>query len=311
MNVFPLRSPFLTWVPAILLSAAFAPLAMGDCCGGGGGGAGFASGGGGFSQGSPQGMFGGSPHRVILLKNNSPSQTVSFNLGGKTVQLAAGESKRRDFGGTDANTGAIPPLPGEDATSSLTESTGSTGTTPSVKVTEEDQCPPRYVYDSTGTTGWEIAENSYTLAIPAMGSVTDGPRTRTPVSARGESSAPLPSTVDYADFGFGGAVLTPGGVSLDSSDRIAVSNTGIVVAASLGNSTDGGRGRLGYIIPAPTGTGSVYQFYERVSYAVRGVDLSATTYSTGSGTGSLTRYKTVNGLAMLTQTSTTVLTFSF
>ena len=107
-------------------------------------------------------------------------------------------------------------------------------------------------------------------------------------------------------------MLSPGAVSLDSSGNIQASKPGPIVAASLGKSTDDtGTGRLGYLIPAATGTGGVYVFHERVSYTVRGVDLSATTYTNGSGTGSVTRYHMANGLAELTQTSTDVLTFKF
>lgn len=264
------------------------------------------------SHGTLQQLFGGSASRVLLLENNSASHSVDFQLGGKTVSLQTSESKRRDFGGAEPATASVPPLPGEGMAAKLKNSSGNSGSNNNVTVTEEDDCPPKYAYyDSTTPSGWEPAERRATLTLPSTGNITPGLTLRTAVSTRGDGAAPVPSLVDLHDFGYGGGVLSPGAVTLDNSSAIVVSKPGPMIAASLGHSTDGGPGRLGYIIPAATGTGGVYVFNERISYTVRGVDVSATTYTNGSGTGSVTRWKTANGLAVLTQTSSDVLTFTF
>lgn len=293
-------------LPAVAVLVASAVTVFADCCGGRGGGS-VSGTGSASSHGTLQELFGGSPGRSILLQNHNANHYVDFQLGGKTVTLAAGETKRRDFGGMDPATASVPPLPGEGISAKLLNGNGNTGSNSFVTQTAADSCPAPQSYDSTGTTGWEPAERVISLALPASAGTTTGPLVRTPVSTRGDGGAAIPSLINLRDFGYGGAVLSPGAVSLDSGGNIVVSKPGPMVAVSLGNSPDGGLGRLGYIIP--TTTGGVYVFNDRTSYTVRGV--SPATYSSGSGVGSVTRYKTDNGLAVLTQTSSTVLTFTF
>ena len=267
MNIRSSRPALFAPALIVLLAGALSiPRSRADCCAGRDGGGAF-GGSSGSTHGSLQGVFGGSSTRPILLQNNSSSDSVIVKYGPRSVGLEGGQSKRRDFGGSDPSSGSVGPLPGEGVAATLSGSSGNSGTTPTVSLTEESQCPPKVAYDNTGTTGWEPLERRITLAIPAVNATTTGPLVRIPVSGRGEGNADVPSLVDLNDFGYGGAVVTPGAVSLDASGKIVVSNTGVMVAASLGPGTDGGSGRLGYIIPT-TGTGGVYKFAKTQSILV-------------------------------------------
>lgn len=161
--------------------------------------------------------------------------------------------------------------------------------------------------------GYEISDNRRDLVIPPQGGTTTKPPERIAVMNKGEPSPSTPSRADPNDTGHGGGVLSPGGVSLNASGVMQISKPGPMVAVSLGNSSAFVNGRLGFIIPAATGTGGVYAFNERQSYSVRAEDFSVTTVTIGTGTdiGSETRFRTTNGLSVLVQTSTNVLDFKF
>jgi RHS repeat-associated protein len=308
MNFFAFRSSFLVPAVVTLTFTLAAPTVRSQCCSG----RGDATLSGGASHGSLQELFGGSARRIISLKNNSNSQSVDYTFGGKTTRLGAGDSKRLNFGGADPASASIPPLPGETSSPSLSNSTGNSGTNPNVTQEEESACPKAPVSSGAnpGTSGFEPSDKvAPPISIPPVAGTNPGPSSRTDAPP-GETSPPSPGQLDNNDNGHGGGVLSPGGVSLDGSGNIQLSKPGALVAASLGPSADGGPGRLGFIIPtAPSSLGNVYVFNNRESYAVRGTN--PTTYTSGTGTGSITRYVTANGLAELTQTSTNILTFKY
>lgn len=146
MNSWSTRFSFLPPFFLILFAGGggLPPAHGDDCCGARG--EAITGAGGAASHGSLQEMFGGTAGRPIRLQNNSTHE-FDYQLGWKKTRVHSLEGKRLDFGGVDPITGSVPALPGETLSSILSNSTGNSGTTPTVTEEEEAACPPRYKYD--------------------------------------------------------------------------------------------------------------------------------------------------------------------
>ncbi len=316
MNSHLLRpvQPLTALVVLLAAAAPFSRSVLAQCCG-----SRSASGSSGdsatLSHGTLQSMFGGGSSRVLSLHNKS-SAPVVYRSGGNSVEIPAGTQKRVDTGGVNAENGAVPPLPGETSLATVDQKDGSEtnpGATPTLEEKEEDTCP--VVYDSSDNSGWAPAEKTTPIPVPPVGAPPNaGPPKQFPARVAGDPNT-TPAQTDTKDVGHGGGALSPGGVSqVPYTDPITqvtslvphVTKPGPLIAASLGPAY-GGTSRLGFIVPATPLPATIYNFEQRTSYIIRGVDLEATTY-TGA---SVTRFRSVNGLAELTQTDANTLTLKF